>query len=168
MVMKKPTIKTLQELKASGYKSTTIQHELANNLMTNLRAGKKNFDGIIGYENTVIPAVERAILSGHNINLLGLRGQAKTRIARLMVALLDEWVPVVAGSEINDDPMLPISLYAKNIIEEKGDDTPIDWLHRNDRFFEKLATPDVTVADLIGDIDPIKAASLKLSYAMSV
>ena len=165
MVMKKPTIKTLQELKASGYKSTTIQHELANNLMTNLRAGKKNFDGIIGYENTVIPAVERAILSGHNINLLGLRGQAKTRIARLMVALLDEWTPVVAGSEINDDPMLPISLYAKNIIEEKGDDTPIDWLHRNDRFFEKLATPDVTVADLIGDIDPIKAASLKLSYA---
>ncbi|MEL0262655.1 MAG: AAA family ATPase, partial [Flavobacteriaceae bacterium] len=109
--------------------------------------------------------LEPANLSGQNINLLGLRGQAKTRIARLMVGLLDEWIPVVKGSEINDDPLNPISGYAKNLIEEKGDQTPIDWLHRDERFFEKLATPDVTVADLIGDIDPIKAASLKLSYA---
>ncbi|MEL0299998.1 MAG: AAA family ATPase, partial [Flavobacteriaceae bacterium] len=147
------------------YKSKTIQEELAANLRANLQAGKTNFDGIIGYEHTVVPAVERAILSGHNINLLGLRGQAKTRIARLMVGLLDEWIPVVKGSEINDDPLNPISGYAKNLIEEKGDQTPIDWLHRDERFFEKLATPDVTVADLIGDIDPIKAASLKLSYA---
>ncbi len=163
--MNKPAINTLKALKTSDYKSKTIQEELAANLRANLQAGKTNFDGIIGYEHTVVPAVERAILSGHNINLLGLRGQAKTRIARLMVGLLDEWIPVVKGSEINDDPLNPISGYAKNLIEEKGDQTPIDWLHRDERFFEKLATPDVTVADLIGDIDPIKAASLKLSYA---
>ena len=113
----------------------------------------------------MIPDVERAILSGHNINLLGLRGQAKTRLARQMTELLDEWIPVVTGSEINDDPLDPISLEAKRIIAEQGDKTPIEWLHRTDRFFEKLATPDVTVADLIGDVDPIKASNLKLSYA---
>jgi magnesium chelatase subunit I len=118
-----------------------------------------------GYEQTVIPQLERAILSKHNINLLGLRGQGKTRIARLMIQLLDEYIPVVAGSEINDDPFASISRFAKELISEKGDETPIEWLHRSDRFFEKLATPDVTVADLIGDIDPIKAANLKLSYA---
>jgi magnesium chelatase subunit I len=113
----------------------------------------------------VIPQLERAILSQHNINLLGLRGQGKTRIARLMVNLLDEYIPFIAGSEMNDDPFHPISRFAKDIIAEKGDDTPIAWLHRSDRFFEKLATPDVTIADIIGDIDPIKAANLKLSYA---
>ena len=113
----------------------------------------------------MIPQLERAILSKHNINLLGLRGQGKTRIARLMIHLLDEYIPVVAGSEINDDPLAPISRYAKDLILEHGDNTPITWLHRSERFFEKLATPDVTIADLIGDIDPIKAANLKLNYA---
>jgi magnesium chelatase subunit I len=123
------------------------------------------FKGIHGYENTVIPELERAILSRHNINLLGLRGQAKTRLARLMVDLLDEYIPVVSGSEINDDPLNPISRFAIELIAEKGDETPIFWLHRSERFAEKLATPDVTVADIIGDVDPIKAANLKLSYA---
>src|SRR5690606_4418423 len=118
-----------------------------------------------GYEDSVLPELQRAILSKHNINLLGLRGQAKTRLARLMVRLLDEYVPVVAGSEINDDPYNPISRYAIELLKEQGDDTPISWLHRDERFAEKLATPDVTVADLIGDVDPIKAANLRLSYA---
>ncbi len=123
------------------------------------------FEGIHGYENTVIPQLERAILSRHNINLLGLRGQAKTRLARLMTGLLDEYIPFVAGSEIHDDPFQPLSRTAIELIEKHGDDTPLEWLHCDDRFYEKLATPDVTVADLIGDIDPIKAANLKLSYA---
>ena len=163
--MKRELTTTLGELKKTDYTSRTIQVELAENLKACLRSGKTTFEGIIGYENTVIPDVERAILSGHNINLLGLRGQAKTRLARQMTELLDEWIPVVTGSEINDDPLDPISLEAKRIIAEQGDKTPIEWLHRTDRFFEKLATPDVTVADLIGDVDPIKASNLKLSYA---
>ena len=163
--MEKPTISTLKELKASGYQPQTVQTELGKNLREKLRKGQPSFEGIIGYENTVIPDLERAILSGHNINLLGLRGQAKTRLARQMVGLLDEWTPVVSGSEINDDPMEPISRQAKEMIDAQGDKTPIDWIHREERFFEKLATPDVTVADLIGDVDPIKAANLKLSYA---
>ena len=158
-------ITTLGELKKTDYTPQNIQAELANNLRLRLRNGETTFAGLIGYENTVIPDVERAILSGHNINLLGLRGQAKTRLARQMTQLLDEWVPVVTGSEINDDPLDPISREAKELIAEKGDKTPITWLHRDERFFEKLATPDVTVADLIGDVDPIKAANLKLSYA---
>lgn len=163
--MNPPNIKTLGTLKKTEYHPQSIQEELAKNLRHRLKAGTPTFEGLIGYENTVIPDVERAILSGHNINLLGLRGQAKTRLARQMTQLLDEWVPVVTGSEINDDPLSPISREAKELIAEKGDDTPVEWLHRNERFFEKLATPDVTVADLIGDVDPIKAANLKLSYA---
>ena len=163
--MNKPNIKTLGALKASDYTSKSVKEELRQNLMTKLKNGEKSFEGIIGYDATVLPQLERAILSKHNINLLGLRGQAKTRLARGMVQLLDEWIPVVEGSEINDDPLNPLSHYAQNLIAEKGDDTPIDWLHRDNRFYEKLATPDVTVADLIGDIDPIKAANLKLSYA---
>ena len=158
-------IKTLGELKASGYKSQPIKNELRNNLREKIKSGKPVFEGVHGFENTVIPELERAILSRHNINLLGLRGQAKTRLARKMIELLDEYIPVVAGSEINDDPLNPISRFAKDLIAEKGDATPISWMHRNDRFFEKLATPDVTVADLIGDVDPIKASNLKLSYA---
>ena len=156
---------TLGELKKSDYKSKTIRQELAENLKINLANNKNSFDGLIGYDNTVIPNIERAILSNHNINLLGLRGQAKTRIARQMTDLLDEWIPIVKGSELNDDPLDPISSFAKGIIEKMGEKTPIEWMHRSERFFEKLATPDVTVADLIGDVDPIKAATLKLSYA---
>ena len=158
-------MKTFGDLKKSGYESKSIKEELRNNLVEKIKKGKPAFEGIHGYEHTVIPELERAILSRHNINLLGLRGQAKTRLARLMVNLLDEWIPIVEGSEINDDPFKPISRYARELLKEKGDTTPISWVHRNDRFFEKLATPDVTVADLVGDVDPIKAANLKLSYA---
>ncbi|WP_299114530.1 magnesium chelatase [uncultured Winogradskyella sp.] len=163
--MKIETIKTIGELKQSGYQSKSIKDELRDNLIENIKNKVNTFDGIHGYENTVIPELERAILSRHNINLLGLRGQAKTRLARMMINLLDEYIPVVEGSEINDDPLQPISRFATELITEKGDDTPITWLHRDERFAEKLATPDVTVADIIGDVDPIKAANLKLSYA---
>ena len=163
--MKIDTITTLGDLKASGYQSKSIKDELRNNLREKIKAGKPLFEGVHGFENTVIPELERAILSRHNINLLGLRGQAKTRLARLMIELLDEYMPIVAGSEINDDPLKPISRFAKDLIASLGDKTPIHWIHRTERFFEKLATPDVTVADLIGDVDPIKAANLKLSYA---
>jgi len=158
-------IKTLGELKQSGYVSKSIKDELRDNLRAKIKSRKPVFEGVHGFENTVIPELERAILSRHNINLLGLRGQAKTRLARKMIELLDEYMPIVAGSEINDDPLQPISRFAKDLILEKGDATPIEWIHRSERFFEKLATPDVTVADLIGDVDPIKAANLKLSYA---
>lgn len=163
--MKIEDIKTLSELKKANYKSKSIKDELRDNLIKNIKAKKTTFEGVHGYENTVIPELERAILSRHNINLLGLRGQAKTRLARLMVQLLDEYIPIVEGSEINDDPLNPISRFAKELINEKADKTPISWLHRSERFAEKLATPDVTVADIIGDVDPIKAANLKLSYA---
>ena len=158
-------ISTLGELKKAGYQTKSIKDELRNNLRDRIAKGVASFTGVWGYENSVIPELERAILSRHNINLLGLRGQAKTRLARLMVNLLDEWIPVVEGSEINDDPLKPMSRYAMELIKEKGAKTPISWLHRDHRFYEKLATPDVTVADLIGDVDPIKAANLKLSYA---
>ena len=158
-------IATLGQLKKAGYESKSIKDELRDNLLGKIARSEETFHGIWGYENSVIPELERAILSRHNINLLGLRGQAKTRLARLMIQLLDEWIPVVSGSEIHDDPLNPISRYATQLIEEKGDETPIAWLHRDERFYEKLATPDVTVADLIGDVDPIKAANLKLSYA---
>lgn len=163
--MKHTEIKTLGGLKASGYTSKGIKDELRDNLREKIKNGEPTFQGVWGYENSVIPELERAILSRHNINLLGLRGQAKTRLARLMVNLLDAYIPIVEGSEINDDPLAPMSRYAKELIKEKGDDTPIAWLPREERFYEKLATPDVTVADLIGDVDPIKAANLKLSYA---
>ena len=158
-------IKTLGELKKSGYQSRSIKEEVRQNLIKKLQSNEDTFSGINGYEDTVIPDVERALLSRHNILFLGLRGQAKTRMARQMVDLLDEYVPIVAGSEINDDPLHPISKYARTLIDEKGDNTPIDWLHKSERYGEKLATPDVSVADLIGDIDPIKAANLRLNFA---
>mgnify|MGYP000514101786 CR=1 FL=1 len=135
--MEKPKITTLKELKKNNYQPNNIQEELAKNLREKIKKGETTFEGLIGYENTVIPEVERAILSGHNINLLGLRGQAKTRLARQMTELLDEWIPVVDGSEINDDPLQPISRWAKEIIEEKGDNTLVSWIHRDERFFEK-------------------------------
>ncbi|OJJ17117.1 magnesium chelatase [marine bacterium AO1-C] len=159
------SIQTLGDLKKAGYEPISIKQELRDNLIQKLKDKDTVFQGIWGYEETVIPDLERAILSRHHVNLLGLRGQAKTRLARLMVKLLDEVVPVVAGSELNDDPMQPLSKYARDLIAEKGDDTPVAWLHRDDRYTEKLATPDVSVADLIGDVDPIKAASLKLPYS---
>ncbi len=158
-------IRTLGQLKKSGYKSQSIKEELRANLIRALQNGDNPFEGIWGYEDSVIPDIERAILSMHNINLLGLRGQAKTKIARLMVNLLDEYTPIITGSELNDDPMNPITNQGKELISEHGDETPISWLHRHERYTEKLATPDVSVADLIGDVDPIKAASLKLNYA---
>lgn len=163
--MDRPNIRTLGELKKSSYVSKSIKQEIRENLIKKIQAKENPFPGILGYEDSVIPDTERALLSQHNILFLGLRGQAKTRMARQMIDLLDEYIPVIAGSEINDDPLQPISRYAIDLIEEKGDDTPIDWLHRSQRYGEKLATPDVSVADLIGDIDPIKAANLKLSFA---
>lgn len=163
--MQQPDIKTLGALKQSGYQSKSVKQEIRENLIRSIQQKQQPFKGILGYEDTVIPDVERALLSRHNILFLGLRGQAKTRMAREMVNLLDEWVPVVEGSEINDNPYTPLSLYARNLVEEMGDATPVTWLHRSERYGEKLATPDVSVADLIGDVDPIKAANLRLSFA---
>lgn len=160
-----PEIKTLAELKAKGYRHKTIKDELRENLIQKLRKGETVFEGIWGYEETVIPDLERAILAGHDVNLLGLRGQAKTRLARLMVHLLDEYVPVIEGSELNDDPFQPVSRFGMDKLVQLGDSTPVSWLRRDDRYSEKLATPDVSIADLIGDVDPIKAATLKLPYS---
>lgn len=156
---------TLGTLKESGYTYKTVKDEIRINLIGKLSAGEALFDNVLGFEETVMPELERAILAKHNINLLGLRGQAKTTIARLMVTLLDEYVPTIDGSELNEDPLHPITNRSKEIIKKFGDNTPISWLHRSDRYSEKLATPDVSIADLIGDIDPIKAANLKLSYS---
>jgi len=158
-------IKTLGDLSANGYQPRSIKEELRENLILKLQRKETIFNGIIGFDKTVIPDIERAVLSKHNMIFLGLRGQAKTRMARLMTQLLDEYMPIVEGSEMNDDPLQPISKFAKDLIAEKGDDTPVAWVHRSERYTEKLATPDVSVADLIGDVDPIKAAVLKLSYA---
>lgn len=158
-------IKTLGELKKSGYRPRSIKEELRQNLIAKLQRKESTFPGIVGYEDSVIPDVERALLSKHNILFLGLRGQAKTRMARQMIELLDEYIPTISGSDINDDPLQPISKYSVDQIAAHGDETPIHWLHRSERYGEKLATPDVSVADLIGDIDPIKAANLKLSFA---
>ncbi|UOG76913.1 sigma 54-interacting transcriptional regulator [Hymenobacter tibetensis] len=163
--MKQEAIRTLGQLRASGYQPRSVKQELRDNLIAKLQSKEEVFPGIYGYEETVIPDLQRAILAGHHINLLGLRGQAKTRIARLLVNLLDEYIPVVEGSELNDDPLQPLSVFAKNLIAEHGDNTPVTWMHRDERYTEKLATPDVSVADLIGDADPIKAATLKLPYS---
>ncbi|MBU3745400.1 MAG: magnesium chelatase, partial [Sediminibacterium sp.] len=156
---------TLGQLKKSGYQLLSVKDEVRKNLITKIKAKENPFPGIMGYEDTVIPDTERALLSRHNILFLGLRGQAKTRMARQMVDLLDEYIPIVAGSEVNDHPLQPMSKFAKDMIAEHGDATPIQWLHRSERYGEKLATPDVSVADLIGDIDPIKAANMRLSFA---
>jgi len=159
------SINTLGELKASGYKSLSIKSEMRKNLISFIKKDINPFEGIVGYDNTVIPELQTAILSRHNIILLGLRGQAKTKIARLMTKLLDEFIPVIDESELNDDPFNPISVLAKELVNQYGNNTKISWLHREQRYTEKLATPDVSVADLIGDVDPIKAASLKLPYS---
>ena len=157
--------KTLGALKKTNYQPKSIKQELRDNLIKKLSNKETVFSGILGFQDTVLPDLERAILSQHNILLLGLRGQAKTRLARLLVNLLDEHIPVVAGSALNDDPLNPISKFALQVIEKHGDDTPIAWLSREDRYVEKLATPDVSIADLVGDVDPIKAATLKLPYS---
>jgi magnesium chelatase subunit I len=161
--MKRPA--TLGELRETGYKRKSVKDELRDNLIRRLEAKEPLFPGIVGYERTVVPAIVNAILAKHDIILLGLRGQAKSRIVRMLSGFLDEFVPVVKGSEINDDPFKPVSKYAVDLVAECGDVTPIEWLHRDQRYGEKLATPDVTIADLIGDIDPIKAASRRLHYA---
>ena len=150
--------RTLRELRAARYQTLSVKDELRLNLIKKLRAGQKLFPGIVGYEDTVIPQLINAILARHNIILLGLRGQAKSRIIRLLTELLDERIPIIAGSEVNDDPFQPISAYGRQMLSHNGDATPIDWVGREARFVEKLATPDVTVADIIGDVDPIKAA----------
>src|SRR5262245_22078487 len=150
--------RTFGELKASGYQVVTVKEEMRRNLVRHLKEGAPLFDGIIGYEETVIPQVQNAILSKHDMLFLGLRGQAKTRMLRQLVHLLDDAIPIVDGSEVNDNPFAPISRFARDLIRQKGDDTPIAWIGRDQRYHEKLATPDVTIADLIGEIDMIKHA----------
>lgn len=159
------SIKTLGELKKSGWTSTSVKEEMRKNLIKKMKSGEKIFPGILGYDKTVIPQIQNSILSRHDLILLGLRGQGKTRILRMLTHLLDDEIPIVEGSEINDDPLNPISKFAKQRIAELGDETPIAWLARENRYGEKLATPDTTVSDLIGDIDPIKAASKRLTLA---
>ena len=158
-------IKTLGDLKKSGYRQESVRSELRRNLIQKLRMGEEIFSGIIGYEDTVIPEIQNAILSRHDFILLGLRGQAKTRILRSLTGLLDEYIPVIAGSEINDHPFQPLSRHGRDLIAKHGMETPIEWIPRAQRYNEKLATPDVSIADLFGDIDPIKAATQKLSFA---
>jgi magnesium chelatase subunit I len=150
--------KTLGELKSSGYKTRSVKDEMRENLIEKLRSGERLFKGVLGYDESVVPQITNAILAKHNLILLGLRGQAKSRIIRQLTELLDEEIPIIAGSEINDNPFQPLSAFGRQRIAENGDETKIDWVKRDSRFVEKLATPDVTIADIIGDIDPIKAA----------
>jgi magnesium chelatase subunit I len=156
--MSKPSQRTLGELRAAGYRPRTLREEIRANLLERLRKSEPLFPGIHGYDDSVVPAVENALLCGHDLIFLGERGQAKSRMMRALVALLDEWLPEVAGSEIHDDPFAPVSSFAKRLLAERGDATPIRWVPRDERYAEKLATPDVTIADLIGDVDPIKVA----------
>jgi magnesium chelatase subunit I len=149
---------TLGQLRASGWRSVPVKQEVQRNALAKIRAGEPLVDGVLGYEDTVLPQLENAVLAGHDIVFLGERGQAKTRMIRSLTGLLDEWLPVVAGSEILDDPYAPVSRPARDLVADKGDDTPIEWVHRDDRFGEKLATPDTSIADLIGEVDPIKVA----------
>jgi magnesium chelatase subunit I len=160
-----PDVSTLAELKDSGYTIRSVKSEMRSNLMQKLRAGDDIFPGIIGYDRTVIPQLQNAILGKHDIILLGLRGQAKSRIIRMLPTLLDEYIPILAGTPLNENPFQPVTKQGREIVEEHGDDAPIAWLHRSERYGEKLATPDTTIADLIGDIDPIKAANRRLTYA---
>ena len=149
---------TLGELRDSGYAARTVREEMRANLVTAIRKGESLFPGVVGYDQTVIPAIENALLSGQDIIFLGERGQAKTRLARSMTNLLDEWMPILEGSEVNDDPLEPISRFGKDRVDELGAKTPISWVSRDRRYGEKLATPDTTIADLIGEVDPIKVA----------
>ena len=157
-------VATLGALKRIGWRSKPVKEEMRDNLLARLRAGGPLMPGVIGYDETVLRQMAHAIVSRHDVLLLGLRGQGKTRILRRLVEFLDERIPIVAGSEINDDPFAPVSLYARELLAERGDETPIEWIGRERRYGEKLATPDVSMADLIGDIDPVKALSRKLGY----
>jgi len=157
--------KTVGELRASGWRSSSIRDEMRRNLQHKLRHGENLFPGVLGYDRTVIPGIVNALLAGHDFILLGLRGQAKTRLLRQLTGLLDDYLPVLAGMELNDDPFAPISVPGHRLIAEAGDEAAIDWLPRELRYHEKLATPDVTISDLLGDIDPIKAATRRLTYA---
>jgi magnesium chelatase subunit I len=150
--------RSLGALRASGWQSRPVKAELRHNAIERIRSGQTLFPTVLGYEHTVLPQLENALLAGHDVIFLGERGQAKTRMIRSLTSLLDEWMPIVAGSEINDDPYNPISKHARDLLAEAGDDTPIDWVHRDDRYGEKLATPDTSIADLIGEVDPIKIA----------
>ncbi|WP_440998749.1 sigma 54-interacting transcriptional regulator [Fodinibius sp. SL11] len=161
----KTTVHTLGELKESGWESISVKEEIRQNLIAKIKSGETLFPDIMGYEKSVIPQLQHALLAKHDIILLGLRGQAKTKILRQLTSFLDEYMPIIEGSEINDDPFNPVSKQARELVDEKGDDTPISWVHRSERYGEKLATPDTAVADLIGDIDPIKAAAQKLTLA---
>lgn len=156
---------TIGELRQSGYNVQAVKDEMRNNLIRKLKNHEPLFPGIIGYDQTVVPGIQNAILARHDILLLGLRGQAKSRIVRMLPSLLDEYIPYIKGCEINDDPYRPVCKRCTDLVKQHGDDVEIDWLHRERRFGEKLATPDVTIADLIGDIDPIKAASQRLHYS---
>jgi magnesium chelatase subunit I len=149
---------TIAELRSSGWVSRSVKEEVRANAIERISAGEPLFDGVLGYEDTVLPQLENALLAGHDVIFLGERGQAKTRIIRSLTRLLDEWMPIIAGSEINDDPYAPVSKYALDLVAEHGDDTAIAWVHRDRRFGEKLATPDTSIADLIGEVDPIKVA----------
>ena len=149
---------TLGELRESGYQPVSVKTEMRRNLLRKLRDGGELFPGILGYDETVIPQVTNAVLSRHDMLFLGLRGQGKTRMLRMLVNFLDDVIPIVAGSEINDDPLAPVSKYARDLVTDKGDETPIEWIGRDRRYHEKLATPDVTIADLIGEVDLIKHA----------
>ena len=160
-----PTISTLGELRASGYTPRSVKDEVRANLVRRIQAGDDVFPGILGFDRTVVPQIQNALLGRHDFILLGLRGQAKSRIIRMLPSLLDDYVPEVEGSEIHDDPMAPVSKFARDLVAERGDETPVAWLHRSERYGEKLATPDTSIADLIGDVDPIKAATQKLTYA---
>ena len=149
---------TIGQLRESGWESRPVKEEIRANAVARIAAGEPLFEGVLGYEQTVLPQLENALLAGHDVIFLGERGQAKTRMIRSLTGLLDEWMPIIAGSEINDDPYAPVSRHARDLVAEHGDDTPITWVHRDDRFGEKLATPDTSIADLIGEVDPIKVA----------
>jgi len=158
-------LSTLGELKASGYRVRSVKDEMRANLMAKLASGEELFPGILGFDQTVIPQLQNAILAKHDVILLGLRGQAKSRIIRMLPQLLDDFIPVIADTPLNEDPFNPVTKQARELVDDRGDETPIDWLPRSERYGEKLATPDTTIADLIGDIDPIKAANKRLTYA---
>lgn len=168
-----PSASTLGELKASGWVSRPVKQEVREHAIARVAAGEPLFAGVQGYEETVMPQLENALLAGHDVVFLGERGQAKTRMIRSLTGLLDEWMPIIAGSEINDDPYHPVSKHSRDLVAELGDDAPIDWVHRDTRYGEKLATPDTSIADLIGEVDPIKVAEgrylsdeLTLHYGM--